>query len=323
MSAQRNPLQPYHIAGEAAADAALAAAGRTGSEDEQEGIADVVAAALADVDTDGPDDQPMAAPLNPHAAAFFDIDNTIMRGASIFELARGAYRRKLLSRGDIVGFAVDQLRFLAEGTEDMDVMVEATEAALSFARGRTVEEIVELGGEIYEQGISNRIWPGTIELAQKHLDAGERVWLISATPVELARVIAERLGFTGAMGTVSEIRDGVYTGKLVGHPLHGVAKAAAVRALAAREGLDLAQCYAYSDSNNDLPMLTVVGRPIAVNPDTALRQSAIENRWPIYDFRGRRLWLRYKLPGLIAGTAAAGVLAGALGVALASRSRDR
>jgi HAD superfamily hydrolase (TIGR01490 family) len=319
MSIPPDPLRPYRLAGEASAEAALSAP--AGDPASGEGVAEVVAAALADVDTDGPDDQPMAAPLNPRAAAFFDIDNTMMRGASIFELARGAYRRKLLDRGDIVGFAVDQLRFLAEGTEDPDVMVEATEAALSFAKGRTVEEIVALGEEIYEQGISNRIWPGTLTLAQQHLEAGERVWLISATPVELARVIAERLGFTGAMGTVSEIVDGVYTGKLVGHPLHGVAKASAVRALAAREGLDLQQCYAYSDSNNDLPMLTVVGRPVAVNPDTGLRQAAVENRWPIYDFRGRRLWVRYQLPALIAGAAATGALFGALGAAIASRPK--
>ncbi len=318
MSAPSDPLLPYRLAGEASAEAALSASGVAHAHGE--GVAEVVAAALADIDVDGPDDQPMTAPVNPRAAAFFDIDNTMMRGASIFELARGAYRRKLLDRGDLVGFAVDQLRFLAEGTEDMDVMVEATEAALSFAKGRTVAEIVALGEEIYEQGIADRIWPGTLTLAQQHLEAGERVWLVSATPVELARVIAERLGFTGAMGTVSEIVDGVYTGKLVGHPLHGVAKAAAVRALASREGLDLQQCYAYSDSNNDLPMLTVVGRPVAVNPDTGLRQAAVENRWPIYDFRGRRLWVRYKLPGLIAGVAATGVLVGALGTALAHRS---
>lgn len=310
-----DPLRPYRVAGEASAAAALSAE----AHEEPEGVREVVAAALADVDLDGPDDQPMTAPLNPHAAAFFDVDNTMMRGASIFELARGAYRRKLLSHGDILGFAMDQLRFLGEGTEDMDVMVEATEAALSFAKGRTVEEIVALGEEIFEQGIANRIWPGTLTLAQQHLDAGERVWLVSATPVELARVIAERLGFTGAMGTVSEIVDGVYTGRLVGHPLHGVAKAAAVRALAAREELDLHQCWAYSDSNNDLPMLTVVGRPVAVNPDSALHRAAVDNRWPIYDFRGRRLWIRYQLPGLIAGAAVAGVAVGAIATAVAHR----
>lgn len=320
MTELHDPLRRFTKAGEASADAALAALGQP-TATTPDGVAEVVAAAIKDVDLDGPDDQPMQVPVNPRVAAFFDIDNTIMRGASIFQLARGAYARKLLSRGDLVGFAVDQLKFLSEGTEDMDVMVEATEAALSFAKGRTVAEIEQLGAEIYDDGIRGKIWPGTIALAQRHLAAGERVWLVSATPVELSRVIAERLGFTGAMGTISEIVDGVYTGKLVGHPLHGVAKAAALRALAAREGLDLSQCYAYSDSNNDLPMLTEVGRAIAVNPDSQLRQAAVENRWPIYDFRGRRLWVRYKLPGLIAGSVAAGAVVGSAATALALRSR--
>ena len=122
-----------------------------------------------------------------------------------------------------------------------------------------MDEIVALGEEIYDELMAERIWSGTRALAQLHLDAGQRVWLVTATPVELASIIARRLGFTGALGTVSEIVDGVYTGRLVGEPLHGPAKAEAVRALADREGLDLARCSAYSDSINDLPMLTAVG----------------------------------------------------------------
>ena len=97
-----------------------------------------------------------------------------------------------------------------------------------------VSEIVGLGTEIFDEIMVDKLWPGTLALAQGHLDAGERVWLVTAAPVELATIMAQRLGFTGALGTVSEIVDGVYTGKLVGHPLHGPAKAEAVRALAAR-----------------------------------------------------------------------------------------
>ena len=107
--------------------------------------------------------------------------------------------------------------------------------------------------------MADKICPGTRALAQRHLDAGQRVWLVTATPVELAQIIARRLGLTGALGTVAETEDGVYTGRLVGELLHGPAKAEAVRALAAREGLDLRRCTAYSDSANDVPMLSVVG----------------------------------------------------------------
>src|SRR5690606_22143000 len=114
--------------------------------------------------------------------------------------------------------------------------------------------------------MADKIYPGTLEMARRHLDAGQRVWLITATPQELAQIIAQRLGLTGAMGTVAEVENGTYTGRLVGDLLHGKAKAAAVRGLAAREGLDLRRCTAYSDSVNDLPMLSVVGTAVAVNP---------------------------------------------------------
>ena len=114
--------------------------------------------------------------------------------------------------------------------------------------------------------MAHRIWPGTRALAQLHLDQGQRVWLVTAAPIEIAQIIARRLGLTGAMGTVAEHVDGVYTGRLVGDMLHGPAKAEAVKALAAREGLDLARCSAYSDSFNDLPMLVAGRRPVRDQP---------------------------------------------------------
>src|SRR5919202_699639 len=133
--------------------------------------------------------------------------------------------------------------------------------------------------------MEQRIWAGTRALAEQHLDAGQRVWLVTATPVELARIIAHRLGLTGALGRVSEVEDGRYTGRLVGEPLHGAAKAEAVRALAEREGLDLARCAAYSDSANDIPMLSLTGQAVAVNPHTGLRAVSRTRGWPVRDFR--------------------------------------
>jgi phosphoserine phosphatase len=162
------------------------------------------------------------------------------------------------------------------------------------------------------------MWPGTLGLAQAHLERGQQVWLVTAAPVELAQIMAQRLGLTGALGTVSEIRDGRYTGKLVGAPLHGPAKAEAVKALAARRGLDLGRCAAYSDSYNDLPMLTVVGHPNAVNPDHALRVHAREMGWNIYDYRRRRMAVRVGIPAGVATAAALGTGI-AVGVAAARR----
>jgi HAD superfamily hydrolase (TIGR01490 family) len=160
--------------------------------------------------------------------------------------------------------------------------------------------------------MAERIWSGTRALAQMHLDAGQRVWLVTATPVELASIIARRLGLTGALGTVAEVRAGVYTGRLVGEPLHGPAKAEAVRALAAREGLELDRCAAYSDSVNDMPMLSLVGRAVAVNPDSALRLEARSHGWEVRDFRTGRKAARIGVPtalglGAVAGGVAAGL----------------
>ncbi len=135
-------------------------------------------------------------------------------------------------------------------------MQEARDSALSIVKGHRVAELQSIGEEIYDEYMAERIWPGTRALAEAHLAAGQKVWLVTAAPVEIANVIARRLGLTGALGTVAESVDGVYTGKLVGEPLHGPAKAEAVRALAAAEGLDLSRCAAYSDSHNDIPMLS-------------------------------------------------------------------
>ena len=143
------------------------------------------------------------------------------------------------------------------------------------------------------------------------------MWLVTATPVELANILSSRLGLTGALGTVAETRDGVYTGALVGGLLHGEAKAAAVRALAAREGLDLALCSAYSDSANDLPMLQLVGHPHVVNPDSRLLAEARQQGWPVHDFRSGR-----RAP-LIALPVAAGLGALACGIVAAAVLKRR
>jgi phosphoserine phosphatase len=132
-------------------------------------------------------------------------------------------------------------------------------------------------------------------------------------------LIARRLGLTGALGTVAESRDGVYTGRLVGEPLHGPAKAAAIRALAEREGLDLSRCAAYSDSANDIPMLSLVGHPVAVNPDPQLRRIAREQGWEIRDFRTGRKAARVGVPA----AAGAGAVAGGIAVGLALHRRRR
>lgn len=247
-------------------------------------LAGQAAAAAAEVEN------AMAPEPDLEAAAFFDVDNTIMQGASIFHLAKGLHRRKFFTTGDIVKGMWQQAYFRVAGVEDPEHIAKARAKGLSFIEGHTVTELEEVGEEIFDENMAHKIWPGTRALAQQHLDRGQRVWLVTAAPVEIANTIARRLGLTGALGTVSEHVDGVYTGQLVGEMLHGEGKAVAVNAIAEQEGLDLSRCYAYSDSHNDLPMLTLVGHPCAVNPDKRLRAYAKAQGWQIRDYRtGRKV----------------------------------
>jgi len=269
-------------------------------------LAGEAAAAAAEVES------ALSTPPDSRTAAFFDVDNTIMQGASIFHLARGLHKRNFFTTREIVGAAWKQAYFRIAGVEDPEHVAEARASALSFIKGHRVEELESLGEEIFEETMAHRIWPGTRALAQLHLDQGQRVWLVTAAPIEIANIIARRLGLTGALGTVSEHVDGVYTGQLVGDMLHGPAKGEAILALAAREGLDLQLCSAYSDSYNDLPMLSLVGDPCVINPDSKLRDHARANGWRIRDYRTGRKAARAGLfaaglTGAVTGGVAAGL----------------
>jgi HAD superfamily hydrolase (TIGR01490 family) len=268
--------------------------------------------------TGAADDPTPAITPDPHRAAFFDVDNTMLIGASMYHFARGLASRKFFTGRDLARFAVRQARLRLRGESAGD-MHSTRDSALAFVAGKQVSEIVALGEQIYDEEMAGRIWSGTLALARQHVAAGERVWLVTATPVELARIIATRLGLTGALGTVSQTDDGAYTGRLVGEVLHGEAKAQAVRALAAREGLDLARCSAYSDSINDIPMLSLVGHPVAVNPDSALRAEAKERGWEIRDFRSGRKAARVGIPAALG----LGALGGGVAAAGALRRRGR
>jgi HAD superfamily hydrolase (TIGR01490 family) len=265
-----------------------------------------------------PPDDLRPPPGDPTAAAFFDVDNTIVRGASIFHLARGLYRRDFLTLRDIARFTLQQARFLAVG-EHLETVAEIQGRALAFIAGRSVAEMREIGEEVFDDLLADKIWPGTLALARMHEDAGQRVWLVTATPVEVAQVIADRLGLYGALGTVSEHVDGRYTGQLVGAAMHGQAKAEAVAALADREGLALRRCAAYSDSANDIPLLSLVGHPVAINPDSRLRAHARLNGWQVHDYRTKRKAAKIGLPAA-GGGVAAGI---AVGVLAANRRHRR
>lgn len=225
-------------------------------------------------------DEESAVPQDAPILAFFDVDNTLMRGASVFYVGREAWRRGLISFRDIALFAWHQFRFLAVG-ENRSHLAEAKERALGLASGHSVEGLIELANDIYDKDIAPNLWPETVALAQEHLAKGHEVWLVTATPQLVADVIASRLGLTGSIGTKVEALDGIFTGNLDGHVLHGEEKAIVAREFARTRGARLEECWAYSDSSNDIPLLTLVGNRVVVNPDAKLLAHARANGWQV------------------------------------------
>lgn len=259
----------------------------------------------------------LVTPPDPTAAAFFDVDNTMMRGASIYYFARGLAARKFFSVGELLRFGLQQLRFRLMAAENPADVAQAKEMALAFVEGWKVADLKRLAEEIFDELMAERIWSGTRALADLHLAAGQQVWLITAAPVELGEVIARRLGLTGALGTRAERNGDLYTGRLIGDLLHGPAKVDAIKALAEDLGLDLSRCAAYSDSANDLPMLSAVGIPVAVNPDRTLRNEARRRGWDIRDFRTGRKAAKVIVPAALG----VGAVTGAVITAVALRRR--
>jgi len=234
------------------------------------------------------DDAASSAAASKKKAAFFDVDNTIIRGASSYHLAKELRRRKFFGTRDIIKFGIIQARYLIQG-ENKKNIDQVRERALALVKGHTQAEVVACGEDVYDAVLGLRIFPGTKEIIDEHLANGDEVWFITASPVEVGELIARRLGATGALGTVGEVVDGVYTGKMIGNMMHGKAKADAIRQLATERNLDLAASYAYSDSLNDLPMMKLVGHPRPINPDGKLKAYAKKMGWSTAEFRNKRI----------------------------------
>jgi HAD superfamily hydrolase (TIGR01490 family) len=203
--------------------------------------------------------------------AFFDVDNTLLRGASIFHVAKAARRRGLVTYRELLRFAWH--------------LSTIQDRAMELLDGYTEAELTTIANEVFERDIQPRLWPETVELTREHLRKGHSVWLITASPQIVAQVIADRLGLTGALGTRLEAVDGVFTGQLDGAMLHGERKATAARDLVAGTGVDLADCWAYSDSRNDIPLLSLAGNRMVVNPDSVLTRHAKKNGWMILQLK--------------------------------------
>lgn len=216
------------------------------------------------------------------AAAFFDLDRTLLRRSSALALAPAFRRHGIISRRMMLHAAAWQLLFVLRGASH-EAVRRGAEDGLVVLRGHTPDEMREIVAESMERVLRPLVYAQSLDLVEVHRQRGEPVYIVSATLQEIVQAIADDLGFDGALGTVCEVVDGEYTGRAI-RALHAEAKADCIRSL----DHDLAASTAYSDSHTDLPFLEAVGNPVAVNPDRRLRRIAAQRGWPVVEFRGAR-----------------------------------
>ena len=235
-------------------------------------------------------------------AAFFDLDKTLMQGSSGFQFARAVREAGMMSRRQLIADGVANVRFRLQGASDEQSEALRIRIATSL-EGVRVRDLERLGVRVMQR-ILPRLYPQMLTIAYAHQDAGRPAYIVTAASQDMAGVLARVMTFDGALGSaLSEVEDGVYTGRPAGSFLYGPAKAVAIQELAAREGFDLSASYAYSDSVSDAPMLRVVGHPVVVNPDADLEALAREGGWEI--LRLDRLGQKLTLAGAVAIAVAA------------------
>jgi HAD superfamily hydrolase (TIGR01490 family) len=222
-------------------------------------------------------------------AAFFDLDKTLMEGSSAFQFGRAAYKRGMLSRRQLARDVWANVKFRLEGASD-EATKELRDRVFEGNAGQRVVDLARLTPEVLA-GVLPRLYQQMLHVAWEHQDAGRPVFIVTAASQEMAQMLAHVLHFDGGIGSRSEVKDGVYTGRPAGPFTYREGKAEAIREVAAEHGIDLSSSYAYSDSESDLPMMRAVGHPVAVNPDAALLHVAREEGWQIvrFDKLGRRL----------------------------------
>ena len=253
------------------------------------------------------------------AAAFFDLDKTLMAGSSGVFFARAAYESGVISRKRLALDLYENLRFRLRGSTD-DRADEVRKRVGEMIAGVPVSQLQRLSPRVLA-GVLPRLYPQMLERAYAHQDAGMAVYILTAASQEMAEVLAHVLGFEGGLGSRSEVVDGRYTGRPAGPFNYREGKVQAMRELAERERIDLAASYAYSDSESDLPMLRVVGHPIVVNPDAELRGIAAAEGWEVIHLD--RLPRRLKMLGAVTLAAALGGLGRFAKLHVGARSNTR
>jgi HAD superfamily hydrolase (TIGR01490 family) len=256
-------------------------------------------------------------------AAFFDLDKTVISKSSSLALTRPLYRAGLVTRSQLLRGAYAQLVYLMLGADERR-MDRAKEGMLALTKGWSKEEVEQVVREALEEVVDPYIYQEALDLVALHQALGRKVYIVSSSPEEVVRPLAERLGVDDVLATRAECIDGLYTGNLEFY-CYREQKAERIIEMAQEDGLDLRGSFAYSDSITDLPMLEAVGNPVAVNPDRELRRVAEQRGWRIRDFR-RPVRLRPRLPQVPRPSPVAVAVAAALAALLAwflLRSRRR
>ncbi|HEX8001844.1 MAG TPA: HAD family hydrolase [Mycobacteriales bacterium] len=252
-------------------------------------------------------------------AAFFDLDKTVIAKSSTLAFGKPFYQGGLVNRRAVLKSTYAQFYYLIAGA-DADQMDRMRDYLKVLCAGWDVAQVKQIVDETLHDLIDPLVYDEAVDLIEEHKANGRRVVIVSSSGEEVVGPIGEMVGADEVVATRMVVEDGKYTGDIEFYA-YGEGKAEAIRALAGRHGWDLAECYAYSDSFTDLPMLEAVGHPVAVNPDKALRRVAVEREWPIREFR-RPVSLAQRLanrapkpsPNVLAGAAIAGA-----GAALAVR----
>jgi HAD superfamily hydrolase (TIGR01490 family) len=253
------------------------------------------------------------------AGAFFDLDKTLIEGSSAIHFGRAAYRQGLMTRTQLARDLWANIQFRLKGSTDAGSEA-LRQRILDSIAGQRVRDLERLGHEVLA-GVLPRVYPEVLREAYEHQDSGRRVYIVTAASQEMAELMAHVLFFDGGIGTRSEVNDGVYTGRPDGPFTYREGKAEAIRERAAEEGIDLAASYAYSDSESDLPMLRVVGHPVAVNPDSELERIARSEGWRIMRFD--KLARRVRIAALAGAIALLGGGGGYVAGELRERNRRR
>jgi HAD superfamily hydrolase (TIGR01490 family) len=251
----------------------------------------------------------------PRAAAFFDLDKTLMAGSSGIFFARAAFETGMITRRRLARDAYENLRFRLRGSTD-DRADQLRRRVGEMIAGVPVRNLRRLSPRVLA-GVLPRLYPQMLQRAYAHQDAGRLVYIVTAASQEMADLLAHVLAFDGGLGSRSEVLDGRYTGRAAGPFNYREGKVLSMCELAEREGIDLAASYAYSDSESDLPMLRAVGHPVVVNPDPELHRIAVMEDWEV--LRLDRLGRRLKVLAALGGAAALG----GLGRAVRERASER